>query len=102
MRPCASNAVPIALTIVVRGELGLGQLWLRMVSDELRHSKTQMLSCRTLYSLDLLASTIVIHQQLWTLRHLEDALVEVTQDSYGRLPQNMRQSDIQIKKAQST
>ena len=95
MRPCASNAVPIALTIVVRGELGLGQLWLRMVSDELRHSKTQM-------SLDLLASTIVIHQQLWTLRHLEDALVEVTQDSYGRLPQNMRQSDIQIKKAQST
>ena len=95
MRSCASNAVPIALTIVVRGELGLGQLWLRMVSDELRHSKTQM-------SLDLLASTIVIHQQLWTLRHLEDALVEVTQDSYGRLPQNMRQSDIQIKKAQST
>ena len=61
-----------------------------------------MLSCRTLCSLDLLASTIVIHQQLWTLRHLEDALVEVTQDSYGRLPQNMRQSDIQIEKAQST
>ena len=31
--------------------------------------------------------TNVCHQQPWTLRHLEDVLVEVMQDSGGRLPE---------------